>query len=184
LELDASGRPVVSYFDNTNEDLKVLHCNDVNCAGGGESITSPDTADSVGTFTALTLDASGRPVVSYRHFTTGALKVMHCNDVNCAGGGESITSPDISASVGQYPSVALDAGGFPVISYYDVTNGDLKVMHCNDANCAGGERASSQPTRAALSASSPRWPWTRRGILSSVTMTLRTGTCRRCTATT
>jgi hypothetical protein len=139
LALDASGRPVVSYYDDTNADLKILHCNDANCAGGGESITSPDTADSVGTFTSLTLDASGRPVVAYRHFTNADLRVMHCNDVNCAGGGESIASPDTVGSVGQYPSVVVDGSGFPVISYHDVTNADLKVMHCNDANCTGGD---------------------------------------------
>ncbi len=100
LQLDASGNPVVSHFDGTNNALKVLHCDDPNCAGGGESITSPDTAGAVGTSSSLQLDASGNPVVSYQDLGASDLKVLHCDDPNCAGGGESITSPDTTGSVG------------------------------------------------------------------------------------
>ncbi|MPZ24234.1 MAG: hypothetical protein GEU28_11990 [Dehalococcoidia bacterium] len=113
----------------------MMHCNDQNCAGGDESITSPDTADVVGLDTSLALDASGFPVVSYQDLTNGDLKILRCNDQDCFGNNESIASPDSEGVVGDYTSLALNARGFPVVSYFDGTNGDLKVMHCNDPNC-------------------------------------------------
>jgi hypothetical protein len=33
-------------------------------------------------------------------------------------------------------SVTIGADGLGLISYYDVTNGDLKVAHCSDAACS------------------------------------------------
>ena len=138
LVLDADGNPVVSYSDSTNNDLKVLHCNDPNCAGGDESIESPDTTGNDGYYTSLELDAVGNPVISYLGGAVD-LKVMHCNDPNCAGGDESIVSPDTVGNVGYYTSLELDADGNPVVSYYDQTNGNLKVLHCNDPDCVGGD---------------------------------------------
>jgi sugar lactone lactonase YvrE len=148
LALDASGYPVVSYNLTGVMDLKLLHCNDANCAGEDESITSPDTGGQVGEWTSLALDASGYPVVSYRDTTRAPntdLKVLHCNDPNCAGGGESITFPDMGGQVGEWTSLALDASGYPVVSYYDYANHKLKVMHCNDANCAAGGESITSP---------------------------------------
>ncbi|MBV9576497.1 MAG: hypothetical protein JO149_07725, partial [Gammaproteobacteria bacterium] len=49
--------------------------------------------------------------------------------------GNSIISADIGG-VGQYTSLALDAQGDPVISYYDTAKTKLKVMHCFEKNCA------------------------------------------------
>jgi hypothetical protein len=139
LALDAAGNPVISYFDSNTNDLKVMHCNDPNCAGGGESIVSPDTYGVVGMFSSLALDSSGLPVVSYRD-SEGLLKVIQCYDANCEDSGMAV--PDAvgaSAVAGNSTSLALDANDGPVVAYYDITNGDLKVLHCYEPGCAGGD---------------------------------------------
>ncbi|WP_457668974.1 hypothetical protein [Thiolapillus sp.] len=144
LALDASGHPVISYYDGTNGDLKLAHCNDANCTGGDESMVTVDSGGDVGQFTSLALDASGYPVISYYHYdgANGDLNLAHCNDANCTGGDESIITVDNSSGVvGEYTSLSLDAGGHPVISYYDSSKNDLKLAHCNDANCTGGDES-------------------------------------------
>lgn len=141
LKLDASGNPrrklqgsggIRTRRDRATRFLKILHCNDPHCVGGDESITSHDTTRDVGLFTSLELDASGYPVVIYWDQTNGDLKLLHCNDPNCAGGDESITSPDTTGDVGRFTSLERDANGYPVVSYWDVTTGFLKILHCND----------------------------------------------------
>ena len=148
MALDASSYPVVSYLDDTNDDLKVMHCNDINCAGGDESITTPHSAGEVGGNTSLELDSAGFPVISYYDSTNGDLYVMHCNDANCTGNNERITSPDVTGDVGTYTSLALDASGFPVVSYYDSSTTALKLIHCNDPYCAGGNESITAPHTA------------------------------------
>ena len=134
LALDASGNPVIAYHEFGGGDLKLLHCDDPNCVGGGESYTTPDTTDDVGDFLDMVLDAVGRPVISYHNETTGDLKLLHCDDVNCAGSEISRTL-DSTGDVGEDTSVVLD-GVNPVISYLDASNVTLKVLHCADPGCS------------------------------------------------
>jgi hypothetical protein len=146
MALDSAGNPVVSYLGGASNTLKVLHCNDPNCSGGDESITSPDTGVSFGEQSSLALDSTGNPIVSYQRGLNNTLKVLHCNDPNCSGGDESITSPDVSGPGGTYSSLALDSSGYPVVSYSGA-NSILKVLHCGSAIC-GDAKPTPTPTSA------------------------------------
>jgi hypothetical protein len=145
LALDSVGNPVVSYVW---AGLKILHCNDANCAAGGDSITTPDASNGVGENSSLALDGSGFPVVAYHDNSANLdLKLMHCNDANCGGGDESITVPDGPGTVGSSPSLVLDASGNPVVTY--AGNPGLRLLHCDDPDCSGGGDSITTPDSGA-----------------------------------
>ncbi|MFA5724396.1 MAG: hypothetical protein WC979_09140 [Candidatus Pacearchaeota archaeon] len=43
--------------------------------------------------------------------------------------GNTITTIDSTGNVGGHSSITIGTDGLPIISYYDTTNGDLKVTH-------------------------------------------------------
>ncbi len=137
LALNASGQPVVSYYDGTNLDLKLATCT-ADCASASPTwqLVTVDSVGAVGLYTSLALNASGQPVVSYYDGTNRDLKLATCT-ANCATASPTwqIVTVDSGGTVGLYTSLALNASGQPVVSYYDQTNGDLKLATCT-ANCA------------------------------------------------
>ncbi len=98
-----------------------------------------DASADVGQHSSLALDAAGNPVIAYYDATGDNLKLAHCNDPNCDGGNETIRVVDSVGNVGLYASMALGAGGAPVIAYFDGGGGGLKVAQCNDPDCDGGD---------------------------------------------
>jgi len=136
LALDSNDQPVISYFDATNFDLKLVRCGDATCASGN-TIRTLDSAGIVGWYSSLVLDSNNDPVISYYDLTNGDLKLVRCGDATCSSG-NTIVTVDSAGDVGAYMSLALDSSGKPVISYFDLTNGDLKLVHCGDATCSSG----------------------------------------------
>lgn len=145
LVLNAAGNPIISYFDISNQDLKLAVCADPTCSapptlrtldGGG--------GDPVGWHTTLVLNGSGNPVISYSDlgaavffFFSDAVKLAVCTDPTC-GVPPIIRTVDDSGDdwVGRFSAMALDGSGNPVISYFDETNGLLKLAVCADATCS------------------------------------------------
>jgi hypothetical protein len=132
VTIGADGLPLVSYWDVTNEDLKVAHCNDLACTS---AITSTvDAVGNVGPYaTSVTIGVDGLPLISYLDNTNLDLKVAHCADLACTTA--ISTTVDAGGDVGRYSSATIGADGLPLISYFDATNWDLKVAHCNDVAC-------------------------------------------------
>jgi hypothetical protein len=134
LQLNA-GNAVVSYYDGTQQDLKLATCT-ANCASASPTwqLVTVDSVGTVGQFTSLQLNG-GNPIISYYDVTNGDLKLATCTAA-CASATPTwqIVTVDSGGDVGQYTSLRLNAGN-PVISYRDVTNLDLKLATCT-ANCA------------------------------------------------
>ena len=163
LVLDAVGNPVVSYlWSGAGPDkLRILHCDDPNCDGLGESITAPAEASAIflddgHAQTSIALDSLGNPVVAFIGLSAGVcctrdVKLLHCDDPNCEGSGDTVTSPvTIGANLGGngFVSLVLDAAGNPVISYKGdapFPNKTISILHCNDPDCDGFDESITSP---------------------------------------
>ena len=147
---ESDGRPIISYFDLTNSSLKVMKCGNASCSAGNVA-TTLDNTGALGRHTSVAVGTTGAPdlfpVISYfggvstTSTAAGTLKVAKCLDANCTTA-PTLTVVDSSvASVGLFTSIAIPPAGapnrFPVISYYDGTNGNLKVAKCINAACSG-----------------------------------------------
>ncbi|MCP9461367.1 MAG: hypothetical protein NNA24_04925, partial [Nitrospira sp.] len=131
VAIGADGLGLISYYDETNGDLKVAHCSNPACTSA--TISTLDDKGNVGLYTSLAIGADDLGLITYYDQTNGDLKVAHCADVACTAA--TLTALDRHGDVGQYTSVTIGTDGLPLITYYDVTKGDLKAAHCSDVVC-------------------------------------------------
>jgi len=130
-----TGNAVISYYDESNKDLKLYVCNDSNCTSG--IIKVLDTTGDVGLFTSITTNSQGHPRIAYYDLSNQDLKVHACFTASCTTGNNFTI--DSSGDVGSYTSIALrESSGFPVISYRDETNVALKIFDCTSSFCNTG----------------------------------------------
>jgi len=135
IAIGMDGIPVIAYIDTGRADLKVAKCLDIQCTAASFSVVHGGEQE-VRFGSSMKIGNDGFPVISYHDFTDGALLVAKCNDAACSGGDETISLVD-DGNVGRYSSLAIGSDGLPIISYYDVANGKLKVASCNDDACSG-----------------------------------------------
>src|SRR5207247_8022917 len=83
--------------------------------------TASDTSGSPGSQGLCLVQLANQPVLAYSEALNGDLKVAYRAVVGWVS-----QTVDAAGDVGVAPSMAVDDMGFLVISYYDVTHGDLK----------------------------------------------------------
>ncbi|MBC8447726.1 MAG: carboxypeptidase regulatory-like domain-containing protein [Chloroflexi bacterium] len=130
LALDGNGYPHISYYDVDNADLKYAYQD-----ASGWHLKTVESEGYTGWYTSLALDAGGYPHISYRYQATGdptpsrGLKYGYQDSA-----GWHFEKVDAEGNVGEYTSLALDADGYPHISYYDDINGNLKYAYQDAAS--------------------------------------------------
>ncbi len=132
VTVGADGLPLINY-QSTERYFVVVHCEDLLCES--RTVTVVDDEGNTGGFGAAIVATDGLPLFAYFDSSNGNLKVAKCQNLACTTAVKRVVDTGGAASVGWELGITLGTDGLPFISYYDITNGNLKVAHCQDADC-------------------------------------------------
>jgi hypothetical protein len=130
LAVDGAGRLHVSYYDDTNDDLKYATCAAGCTAPAGWQTVTVSASGNVGQHTSLAVQADGRIHLGYYDVTNGDLRYATCA-TGCTGAAAWQTAAiDTTGDTGTYASLTVDRAGRLHLAYHDVTNADLRYATC------------------------------------------------------
>ena len=85
-----SGLPVVSFYDDDTDDLKLVSFQKAVVPSGPPGwldveyqVANLDTFNNTGLYSSLTIGADGNPIIAYHEETSGDLKIIHCSHPMC-----------------------------------------------------------------------------------------------------
>ncbi len=144
IAVPSDGLPVISYLDTSGgidfAILKMLKCGNTSCSSGNSSVT----VDSSGYVNSVVIGSDDLPIIAYLG-TSSALKIAHCGNSACSSGNTTTTLDSTLGTWGEgfgSPAARLmmvkPGDGLPVISYWDGTNDDLKIIKCGNTACSSG----------------------------------------------
>ncbi|MHB8791868.1 MAG: hypothetical protein ACYC6O_00820 [Thermoleophilia bacterium] len=127
LVLDSSNKAHISYYDDTNGNLKYAYevAGSGNCGGGNWQCATVDSSSrDVGEHTSIALDMNGFPQIAYEDETWGDLKYA-CQTTS--GWSITVVSGDGSGDIhtGEDTSLAIGADGRPRIAFHNESSEDL-----------------------------------------------------------
>lgn len=143
----ANGDLVISYYDATHTALRMYRCWGADCAFGshtevydGDNYEQPgENRSDVGTFSSITVGTDNVPILAAYHNRPGAFKelaVVHCGTEFCSAPDYNYVDNDIWIDAGEYTAIEIGNDGLPVISYFNGSQGRLRVAHCADTHCS------------------------------------------------
>ena len=132
------GRAIVSYYDETNDDLKIYSCDNQVCSSGTARTAAGEGGSNVGLYASIAIRDNGLPIVAYQNASDGSLEIYDCLDVDCSAGNSYTADSGGANNVGQDASIAIRLNGLPIISYTDTSALHLKVYDCSNVACSAG----------------------------------------------
>ncbi|MDP2632263.1 MAG: hypothetical protein Q8P25_00880 [Candidatus Curtissbacteria bacterium] len=152
LAIGSDGFSRIAYYDffSSGDFLKFVRCTNVSCStnSGLTRIERVSSGADIRLFASLRLDAADIPRISYYYDnqdastsgTVGDLKFLVCGNTDCTSG-NNFQTLDSANNTGQYSSMFCLSVTDCKISYYQVTNGDLRFIDCETATCSGGSKS-------------------------------------------
>jgi hypothetical protein len=138
IAIAADGNPIMTYYDDSTDDLMVAKCSDTSCSSF--NTYTVESTNSVGLANSIAIGTDGLPIISYYETTNYYLKVAKCGDVNCStSGGYTINTIDtaLGTDVYSFTSITVGEDSLPIIAYTyeDASYIRIKVAKCNDIQC-------------------------------------------------
>jgi FG-GAP-like repeat len=164
IKIGSDGLPLVSYTSyrsadfHFTEDLKVAHCEDVECSSA--TVTTLDAAATVNAQTSLTIGADGLGLIAYQDNPPSGsvtnVKLAHCLDVACTSARRT-TADTVGQSNGGFDpgivAVTASPTGVAYLAYRDSAQHQLKLDVCRESNCVFPQEFSLDSSSAGLSPS-------------------------------
>lgn len=133
MVMDTSGILYFSYYDGGSQNLKYGYGQ----SGAWKTYTL-DSSDDNGKYSSIVRDSQGDIMISYYSETKQALRFITNKKLGAATAmyagfhlGWTPMTVDENGVVGMDNSLGLSASGYPIISYYDASNRDLKIAFFN-----------------------------------------------------
>lgn len=145
VAIASSGYPVISFFDDTPLLHKLLVCGNAACSSGNVLNTVAGQSGQPGYQSSMAIPSDGLPIIAYFNVLPAAFQIVKCGNTSCTSG-NTVTTLDSGVTSVYSPSLKIGSDGFAVMSYYDASNADLKVLHCTNATCSSNTYATVDST--------------------------------------
>ncbi|MEC8106154.1 MAG: putative Ig domain-containing protein, partial [Candidatus Thermoplasmatota archaeon] len=129
IAIDSNDVVHISYHDTTNGDLKYATCSS-SCLVHQNNWDKVyvDSTGVVGRYTSIAIDSNDAVHISYHDTTNRDLKYATCSSSCTTANNWNNVSVDETGDVGRYGSIAIDSNDVVHISYYDLSDEDLKSI--------------------------------------------------------
>ena len=154
IAIDSNDVVHISYHDTTNHDLKYATCSS-SCLVHQNywDKVYVDSVGDVGEYSSIAIDSNDVVHISYHDTTNRDLKYATCSSSCTTANNWNNVSVDETGDVGRYGSIAIDSNGVVHISYYDLSDEDLKsIVLDSSSNVYGYSISPDLPAGLSLNA--------------------------------